>query len=97
MMETFPSSAPGSGDHTSQVKLNYPASKFWLIFWFVVFFPIGLVLFATAAEFQLNGKNYYIRYNGSRFWLCVWTLAFFPVAVALLLLNGVSLTAGRPV
>lgn len=73
-----------------KVKIHYSGSKAWLVFWFIVFFPVGIVLLATAMDFDLNGTHYAIRYDGSRGWLAFWTLAFFPVAIILGLLNGIS-------
>lgn len=74
-----------------KIKLEYGGSVGWLIFWMIVFFPVGLVLFATGGKFDLGGKSYWVKYDGSRNWLCFWTLVCFPVTFALLLLNGVSL------
>jgi hypothetical protein len=72
-------------------KVQYHGSLFWLIFWIIVFFPIALVLFFTAATFEANQKLYYVHYDGSRFWLCFWVLVFFPVAFVLLFVNGFSI------
>ena len=76
-----------------KIKVDYTGSKGWLLFWVVIFFPVALVLLATAGRFDLDGKTYYIRYDGSRNWLCFWTVTVFPVAFVLLLLNGVALIA----
>lgn len=79
-----------------KVHLNYSGSKGWLIFWLIMVFPVGLVLLATAGEFEVNGNRYYLRYDGSRGWLCFWTVFCFPVTVILLLLNGMSIHWGEP-
>jgi len=62
----------------------------WLIFWFLVFFPVALVLLATSGEFMVDSRTFAINYEGSKFWLCFWTLVFFPVAIVMVLLNGFS-------
>ena len=74
-----------------KIKLEYPHSKAWLIFWMIAFFPVALVLLVTAARFRYQEKEYLIQYDGSRGWLAFWTLVLFPVAIALFLLNGVGL------
>ena len=74
-------------------KLHYRGSLFWLIFWFIVFFPIAFVLLLTASTFTFNQATYNLQYDGSRFWLCFWVLAFFPVAIILLFINGFSASA----
>lgn len=75
----------------SKLSFQYSGSKFWVIFWAIVFFPIALVLLATGATFHGGGKSYRILYAGSRFWLGFWTLACFPIAFILMLVNGISL------
>jgi hypothetical protein len=74
------------------VKLQYPGSVFWLIFWVIVFFPIALILLFSSSSFVINHKPYIFHYDGSRFWLCFWTLLFFPIAFLLLFLKGFSVT-----
>jgi hypothetical protein len=74
-----------------KIKVNYSGSKGWLIFWVIIFFPVALVLLATAGRFDLSGHTYYMKYDGSRNWLCFWIIVCFPIAFLLLLLNGVSL------
>lgn len=71
-------------------KINYPGSRFWLIFWLILFFPIALALLFTASTFIINEKSYTFSYDGSRFWLAFWVLIFFPIAIILLFLNGVN-------
>jgi hypothetical protein len=78
-----------------KIKIEYPGSKGWLLFWVVVFFPVALALLATAGKFNLDGKTYYMKYEGSRNWLIFWVIFIFPVALLLLLLNGVSLVTGN--
>lgn len=75
---------------SKKVQLNYPGSKFWLIFWLIVFFPVAVVLILTAFSFKADATTYSIQYGGSRFWLCFWAVLCFPVAVILGLLNGFS-------
>jgi hypothetical protein len=74
-----------------KIKIEYSASKGWLIFWVIVFFPVALVLLVTAGRFELGGNTYSMKYDGSRNWLCFWIIVCFPIAFLLLLLNGVSL------
>jgi choline-glycine betaine transporter len=76
-------------------KLHYRGSLFWLIFWFIVFFPIAFVLLLTACTFTINDTTYNLQYDGSRFWLGFWVLVFFPIAFVLLLVNGLSVTTQR--
>jgi hypothetical protein len=78
-----------------QIQLHYAGSKGWLIFWLVLFFPVGLILLLTAGEFEVDGRKYFVRYNGSRKWLCFWTVFFFPITVILILLNGFSIHLGE--
>lgn len=75
---------------SSRVRVHYKGSFFWLIFWFIVFFPIALTLLLTGSTFELYDTKYVAQYDGSRFWLCFWILVFFPVAFLLLFLNGFS-------
>lgn len=77
----------------NRFKLHYRGSVGWLIFWFIVFFPIALVLLLTASSFEHNNDIYNLDYKGSRPWLCFWILVFFPIAFLLLFLNGFSATA----
>jgi hypothetical protein len=77
-------------------QLHYEGSKFWLIFWMIVFFPVALVLLLISGRFAKDGKMYSISYGGSRFWICFWTLLFFPVGILLLFLNGFTLKLGDP-
>lgn len=72
-------------------KIHYHGSLFWLIFWIIFFFPIALVLFFTATDFEIGQTTYFLQYDGSRFWLCFWVLVFFPIAFVLLFLNGFSI------
>lgn len=73
-------------------KINYHGSLFWLIFWMVIFFPIGLTLLFTDSTIETTHNIYDFRYSGSHFWLCFWILIFFPIAILLAFLNGISMT-----
>jgi hypothetical protein len=77
---------------TTNARVTYSGSVFWLIFWAVIFFPVALTLLITGGEFSLDGATYSIRYSGSRGWLCFWEILFFPVALILLALNGFTVT-----
>ncbi len=76
----------------SRFKLTYRGSLVWLIFWFIIFFPIAFVLLLTSSSFNFHQKIYILQYDGSRFWLCFWVLFFFPVAFILIFLNGFSVS-----
>lgn len=67
---------------------KYSACTGWLIFWLIVFFPIGLVLLLSHLEVIAGGRRGKLRYNGSRFWLFFWALVFFPVSLLLCLFKG---------
>jgi len=73
---------------SKRFKIEYRGSVFWLIFWFIVFFPIALELLFLSSSFRINNTTYGIEYDGSRFWFCFWTLVFFPIAFLLLFING---------
>ncbi len=77
---------------SSEYRIKYSGSLFWLIFWVIVFFPIAIMLFLTGAYFNSDGTIYRLRYDGSRFWLGFWLLVFFPVALILLFCNGCAWT-----
>lgn len=79
----------------TKLKVSYAGSVFWLIFWLIVFFPVGIVLFVTAMDYDFGGNHYSIRYDGSRFWLGFWTLVFFPIAILLGVLKGLSIDVDR--
>jgi hypothetical protein len=74
----------------SHFKIQYHGSLFWLVFWLIIFLPIGLILLFTDSTFQIGDKRYHYKYLGDRFWLCFWVLIFFPVAILLFFLNGFS-------
>lgn len=80
----------------NRFKLHYRGSIGWLIFWFIVFFPVAFILLLTASSFQVNQTTYNMQYDGSRGWLCFWFVIFFPIAIILLFLNGFSVTIDRP-
>lgn len=73
---------------TERFRIKYAHSKFWLIFWLLVLFPIGLVLLLNHAELGSKERLFKIDYRGKRFWLYFWALVFFPVMILLFLFNG---------
>lgn len=75
-------------------QLKYPYSKFWLIFWIILFLPIGLVLL-THLELVSPSEIKKWKYNGERFWLYFWAILFFPVAIVLFIVNGVLVKSPR--
>jgi hypothetical protein len=68
-------------------RLHYSYSKFWLIFWFILLFPIGLVLLSRAA-YSSKGKRVFWKYEGNRFWLHFWAIFLSPIALLLFFLKG---------
>lgn len=74
-----------------KVHLSYSGSRFWVIFWAVIFFPVAVAMMATSFRFELDQTAYSLAYDGSRFWLCFWLVFLFPVAFVLLILNGFSI------
>ena len=68
-------------------RVIYPYSKFWLIFWVIVFLPIGLVLL-THLEVVSRTEIMRWKYTGEQVWLYLWAVIFFPIAILLLILNG---------
>jgi len=69
-------------------QLKYPCSKFWLIFWLIIFFPVGIVLLLNHLKIISGSHTFSMQYEGSRFWLFFWALIFFPIVVLLFVLNG---------
>lgn len=77
----------------SYFKMKYQYSLFWLIFWLIVFFPVGLVLLVTGIGFDTEEKSYRMMYEGSRFWLGFWMVVFFPVGLVLMFINGLGFSS----
>lgn len=75
-------------------RLKYPGSKFWLIFWVILFFPISLILLSRL-EWVSSSTIKKWKYKGNRFWLYFWAIVFFPIALLLLLLKGVLVQKSR--
>jgi len=73
---------------TKTYRIHYSGSKFWMIFWLLIFFPIGLVLLATHMRVVSHHKEIHFEYQGARFWLYFWALFFFPIMLFLLVFNG---------
>lgn len=69
-------------------QLKYLRSKFWLVFWLLLFFPIAIVLLFCHLQIVSGKRTFLMEYNGSRFWLFFWAILFFPLVILLLLLNG---------
>jgi hypothetical protein len=75
-------------------RFRYPYSKFWVIFWIIIYFPIALVLLSRLEKVsQTEIKKW--EYRGNRFWLYFWAVLFFPVSFVLLLLNSVLIKISR--
>lgn len=74
--------------HEERYGIHYLGSKFWLIFWILIFFPIAIVLFATKARAMSHGSETRFEYKGSKFWLYFWALFFFPITFFLFFFNG---------
>jgi len=73
---------------TQRFQLKYSHSKFWLIFWFIIFFPIAIVLLMSHLKIISGGHTLSMEYDGSRFWLFFWAIVFFPLVFVLFFLNG---------
>ncbi len=69
-------------------KIAYSHSKFWLIFWLLIFFPIGVILIVKHTKLMSRDRLFRVEYEGSYFWLFFWALFFFPVTLLLFLFNG---------
>ena len=69
-------------------QLKYDRSKFWLILWLVVFFPIAIVLALSHLKIVSGSRTYQMEYDGARLWLYFWALIFCPVLILLFVLNG---------
>lgn len=71
-----------------RLRIQYTHSKFWLIFWLLVLFPVGLVLLFNHTQLVSQGQTYKMQYHGKRFWLYFWAVVFFPVMILLTLFNS---------
>ncbi len=80
---------------TKTYRISYPHSKFWLIFWMLIFFPIGLVLLSRLKLVSTNQTSSWV-YEGDRFWLYFWAVFLFPVAILLLILKGTLVVIENP-
>jgi hypothetical protein len=69
-------------------RFKYPFSKFWLIFWIIIYFPFALVLLSRL-EMVSSTQVKFWKYKGNRFWLYFWALFFFPFAILLAIFKGV--------
>ena len=68
-------------------RFKYQGSVFWLIFWSVIFFPIGIVLLSQL-HFVSQTRDIQWKYEGKRFWLYFWAIFFFPITILLLFFKG---------
>jgi len=73
---------------SKRFQIKYSHSKFWLIFWILLYCPIGLVLLLSHLELVSGSRRIKMEYEGSRFWLFFWAVCFFPIAILLLFFNG---------
>jgi hypothetical protein len=82
-----------------EVKMRYPfhyrGNLFWLIFFLIIFFPVGIVLLLLNLTVVREDMCYGLKYNGSKFWLIFWTVLFFPIAIILGAINGFDVI-GQP-
>jgi len=69
-------------------QFKYPQSKFWLILWLILFFPIGIVLLVRHLKIVSGSHTFSMEYKGIPFWLYFWAVLFFPITILLFLLNG---------
>ncbi|PIZ32490.1 MAG: hypothetical protein COY39_05315 [Alphaproteobacteria bacterium CG_4_10_14_0_8_um_filter_37_21] len=75
----------------SSSSFKYRGSVFWLIFFLIIFFPIGLVLLMKNLARVKTSTTSYLEYGGSWKWVFFWAIFFFPIAFILLFFNGLSL------
>ncbi len=68
--------------------ISYQGNIIWLVFFLLLFPPIGILLLFFNACVHKDGMRYYLRYRGSKFWLLFWTIVCFPVALILGLIRG---------
>ncbi len=76
-------------------RLKYSGGLFWLIFWLILFFPIGLVLLASQTKIISPDVVLSYEYGGLQFWLYFWAVLFFPVTLLLYFLNGSFVKTGK--
>lgn len=83
-----------SGGYTvNQYPIKYDGNIVWPILFFIVFFPIGILLIILNTAVRKEGVFYQLKYLGSEGWLIFWTVIFFPVAIILAALNGFNVIA----
>jgi len=78
-----------------RLRIKYSHSKFWLIFWLLILFPVGLVLLLNYAELTSNTRVFKVKYRGEKFWLYFWAIVFFPITILLFLFNGSFVKSAR--
>ncbi|MBP9752654.1 MAG: hypothetical protein KBD31_02450 [Proteobacteria bacterium] len=69
---------------------GYRGSFFWLIVFFILFFPIGILLLMRNTVKRKDGKIYFLEYQRSWKWIFFWGIVFFPIAFFLFIFNGIS-------
>jgi len=75
----------------SSNSFKYRGSIFWLVFFLVIFCPIGILLLIRNLARLKNSTTSYLEYAGSWKWVFFWGVFFFPIAFILLFFNGLSL------
>ena len=70
--------------------VRYRGNLFFLIFFAIVFLPIGVLLMIKNGWVVNAGSSYSLRYHGSWGWLYFWGIVCFPVAFLLLMLKGID-------
>lgn len=70
---------------------GYKGSLFWLIFFLILWLPIGILLLVKNLIRHKNHKKYYLEYSGSWKWIFFWGLVFCPIAFISLVFKGTSL------
>lgn len=71
--------------------IRYTGNLFWLIFFLIVFLPIGLVSLLRNGQIVTSHTQYTVDYHGDWFWLYFWAIFCFPISGLLLLIKGVDL------
>ena len=75
----------------SSDSFKYRGSIFWLVFFLVIFCPIGMLLLIRNLARIKNNTTSYLEYAGNWKWVFFWAIFFFPIAFILLFFNGLSL------
>ena len=71
--------------------LRYKGNVFFLIFFLILWIPIGILLLLENAYFIQNTSRFRLKYHGCWEWLYFWAIILFPVAIALMVIKGIDI------